>query len=159
MVRASGKLNPHLPVWPRATLVHVPETASLGKALGVVVPGSCFSERSRVPEGLVVTEGLAVTGGVGRVSFFRFFMTIFFFLMTRIRTCCSEVPGDQRGRSREGKDGRKPQMERSTTLRKPTSSQEAPPHVSKDLSMDFKALSLTPTYCSSHFLDSFSPLM
>lgn len=50
-------------------------------------------------------------------------------------------------------------MERSTTLRKPTSSQEALPHVSKDLSMDFKALSLTPTYCSSHFLDSFSPLM
>lgn len=50
-------------------------------------------------------------------------------------------------------------MERSTTPRKPASPQKAPPHVSKDLSMDFKALSLTPTYCSSHFLDSFSPLV
>lgn len=48
-------------------------------------------------------------------------------------------------------------MERSITPRKPTSPQEAPPHVSKDLSKDFKAFCLT--YCSSHFLDSFSPLI
>lgn len=160
MVKADGKLNPSLPVWPRAILVHVPETASLGKALGLVVPGSCFSGSSRVPAGLVVTEGLAVTGGLGRVSFFRFFMMTFFFLMTRIRTCCSEVPGDQKGRA-AGKErmagnlkwrGLPPQENLQVH-------REAPPHVSRDLSMDFKALSLTPTYCYSHFLDSFSPLM
>lgn len=50
----------------------------------------------------MVIIGLAVTTGLGRVSFLRFFIITFFFLMMRIRTCCCEVPGDQ-----EGTGGRK----------------------------------------------------
>lgn len=46
---------------------------------------------------MVVTGGLAVTRGLGLVSFFRFFVMTFFFLTMRIRTCGSEVSGDQGG--------------------------------------------------------------
>lgn len=46
---------------------------------------------------MVVTGGLAVTRGLGLVSFLRFFIMTFFFLTMRIRTCRSEVPGDREG--------------------------------------------------------------
>lgn len=63
----------------------------LGRAPGKAIPGSCFSGRGRVFAGLVVTKGLAVAEGPGCLSFFRLLTMIFFFLMTRSRTCCSEV--------------------------------------------------------------------
>lgn len=73
-----------------------------------------------VPAGLAaVTGGLAVTRGLGLLSFFRFFTMTFFFLMTRIRTCCCEVPGDQGGQHRGREEGPEFQVERSAIPRRP----------------------------------------
>lgn len=58
------------------------------------VPGSCFSRRLSILAGLVVTKGLAVTGELGLVGFFRFFRITFFFRTTRIQVCCFTVPRD-----------------------------------------------------------------
>jgi hypothetical protein len=84
-----------MPMRPEAMLVIATGAASLGSP-GEAVPGSCFSRCS----GVLV--GLAASGRLRRVNFFRFFTITFFFLMTRIRTCSPEVllggsPRVQRG--------------------------------------------------------------
>lgn len=68
-----------------------------------------------VPAELVVTGGLAVTRGPGLVNFFRLFTMTFFFLMTRTRTRCCAVPGDQGEQHRGRKNGMKFQTERSAS--------------------------------------------
>lgn len=131
-----------MPMRPKVMLVCGPGAASLGRVPGVAVPGSCSSRGSRAPAGVVVTGGLAVTRGPGRVSFFRFFIMIFFFLTMRIRTCCSEVPGDQGGRAPG--EGRMPEGI-ICQPKKACQSLAAPPYpVSKDLSMDLTSDSHLP---------------
>lgn len=123
------------PVRPRAKLVCDPGTTSLGKVPGGVVPASCSSGKSRAL-GLVVTGGLVVTRGLGRVNFFRFFIMTFFFLTMRIWTYRSEVPRNQGGTAPGKEEG---QMQKSGNSRTHASPQQHPsPHVSKDLRVDLK---------------------
>lgn len=89
-----------------------------------------------VPAGLVVTGGLAVTRGLGLLSFFRFFTMTFFFLMTRIRTCCREAPGDQGEQHRGREEWHEIPGGEGCHPKKGCTPQQVPPQVSTELSTD-----------------------
>lgn len=92
-----------------------------------------------VPAGLVVTGGLAVTRGLGLANFFRFFTMTFFFLMTRTRTRCGEVPGDQGEQHRGREEWHAIPGGEVCHPKKACVPPQVPPQASTELSMDLEA--------------------